>query len=488
MSSVVDNPLSNYETIDWHVQSERDQKDPPLRRAEPRSTPLDTPPPLVDAPDDLTQVRPSWTDAILINQLGPGYDPDIAHRAGIELCCDKPEPSVEDRAPDSSYEPSSMIPQHLQEDGRNTSDHQSLAAQALTAPRRASEKLNDAMRSQQPNQTVQPHGFDYHAHMADASHHSSHAGRDKKRVSISITSLTNDEASDTLEVASLSIQGSPVNQQVNVARCRNPPLPPLSLCRAGFSPTTPQPDSIAQSPALSKYAISPREGDPSQTLAKIQSQSSPPSAHGVPAEHNQTLPSLEKALSAVTDMPSSYADPGSAISRPSPNHPSPFDRSPPTFSQTSTVAPLSPPRFSSNPSFWLPMSQNSSGSHMSEHASAPGSNSASTPASSGPLHSPSHSTATPQYPRSEHESSSSEMTPMGNPEGPPDASAQRSGNAPQGYPCTWPDCTAQPFQTEYLLKSHTNVHSTTRTHFCPVKGCPRGHGGQGFKRKNEMIR
>ena len=36
--------------------------------------------------------------------------------------------------------------------------------------------------------------------------------------------------------------------------------------------------------------------------------------------------------------------------------------------------------------------------------------------------------------------------------------------------------------------SHANVHSQTRPHFCPVKGCPRSEGGKGFKRKNEMIR
>jgi hypothetical protein len=56
------------------------------------------------------------------------------------------------------------------------------------------------------------------------------------------------------------------------------------------------------------------------------------------------------------------------------------------------------------------------------------------------------------------------------------------------YPCTHEGCTAIPFQTQYLLNSHMNVHSDTRTHFCPVEECPRGPGGLGFKRKNEMIR
>ena len=39
-----------------------------------------------------------------------------------------------------------------------------------------------------------------------------------------------------------------------------------------------------------------------------------------------------------------------------------------------------------------------------------------------------------------------------------------------------------------LLSSHANVHSSARPHYCPVKGCSRGEGGKGFKRKNEMIR
>jgi hypothetical protein len=39
-----------------------------------------------------------------------------------------------------------------------------------------------------------------------------------------------------------------------------------------------------------------------------------------------------------------------------------------------------------------------------------------------------------------------------------------------------------------LYSSHANVHSSSRPHYCSVKGCPRGEGGKGFKRKNEMIR
>lgn len=57
-----------------------------------------------------------------------------------------------------------------------------------------------------------------------------------------------------------------------------------------------------------------------------------------------------------------------------------------------------------------------------------------------------------------------------------------------GFQCTFQGCTAAPFQTQYLLNSHANVHSSNRPHYCNVKGCPRAEGGKGFKRKNEMIR
>ncbi|MCJ1352484.1 MAG: hypothetical protein MMC33_002468 [Icmadophila ericetorum] len=57
-----------------------------------------------------------------------------------------------------------------------------------------------------------------------------------------------------------------------------------------------------------------------------------------------------------------------------------------------------------------------------------------------------------------------------------------------GFKCDHAGCTAPPFQTQYLLNSHANVHTNVRPHFCPVKTCPRSEGGKGFKRKNEMIR
>ncbi|KAK5111108.1 hypothetical protein LTR62_005307 [Meristemomyces frigidus] len=56
------------------------------------------------------------------------------------------------------------------------------------------------------------------------------------------------------------------------------------------------------------------------------------------------------------------------------------------------------------------------------------------------------------------------------------------------YKCDNPGCNAPLFQTQYLLSSHKNVHSSTRNYYCEVPSCPRSIGGKGFKRKNEMIR
>ncbi|KAL7269557.1 hypothetical protein RUND412_007779, partial [Rhizina undulata] len=70
-------------------------------------------------------------------------------------------------------------------------------------------------------------------------------------------------------------------------------------------------------------------------------------------------------------------------------------------------------------------------------------------------------------------------------------SAQQLAQGPlsgTGFRCEFPGCSALPFQTQYLLNSHANVHSNDRPHYCSVKNCPRGKGGKGFKRKNEMIR
>lgn len=100
-----------------------------------------------------------------------------------------------------------------------------------------------------------------------------------------------------------------------------------------------------------------------------------------------------------------------------------------------------------------------------------------------PQHRPSHdyasSTATP----GSEQSSSTPATSIAEP-----LEGLSIHSATAQYRCTFQGCTAAPFQTQYLLNSHANVHSSSRPHYCPVSTCPRSEGGKGFKRKNEMIR
>lgn len=104
-------------------------------------------------------------------------------------------------------------------------------------------------------------------------------------------------------VTHLSIQGSPVDRRVDVLPTHKLLLPSLNIRNIGSNPATPHYDSIAQSPGLSRYAISPQDFNHSQTLARIQSYPSPHLSQASPAEFKQTLPSLETALSSVSDMP-----------------------------------------------------------------------------------------------------------------------------------------------------------------------------------------
>ena len=86
-------------------------------------------------------------------------------------------------------------------------------------------------------------------------------------------------------------------------------------------------------------------------------------------------------------------------------------------------------------------------------------------------------------------SSSSTETPESNSSSTPSVAERMSiDNMTNHFVCTFAGCTAPPFQTQYLLNSHANVHSFIRPHYCSVPGCPRAEGGKGFKRKNEMIR
>ncbi|RAL08146.1 uncharacterized protein BO97DRAFT_224794 [Aspergillus homomorphus CBS 101889] len=233
---------------------------------------------------------------------------------------------------------------------------------------------------------------------------------------------------------------------------------------------------------LSKLLLVPPSTSPGQVLPALHSPST-----GNTLDHS--LPSLQTALAAVTDVPPNAAMRinGSSYSLPPVQASSPVSRTdslwdhqrmgqfgpPPQVppSPYSHLSPASSKEMSTMPS---PASQSPYWRLKQEipYLSSPYEVAAST------VKSPATSYPTP-----------TDQTPSGTCDRSFHHSAQTNGPIPAGtYKCRHLGCTAPPFQTQYLLNSHANVHSQDRPHFCPIDGCPRGPGGKGFKRKNEMIR
>lgn len=201
----------------------------------------------------------------------------------------------------------------------------------------------------------------------------------------------------------------------------------------------------------------------------------PPLQMGSPKSEmsSQILPSIRSALGDINRLPAEPATPSESDAVSPPHYNRTFSRSPPSVVPplNKMVESLSPPispddsyRRSLPPSSQLPGPNSMQFAMNSVHASTP----------SDQL---SRHNIDLDY---RDQVSSPDTSRMGTDDG--------TSSQPGGYVCTFAGCTAHPFQTQYLLNSHANVHSSARPHYCPVKGCPRSEGGKGFKRKNEMIR
>lgn len=243
------------------------------------------------------------------------------------------------------------------------------------------------------------------------------------------------------------------------------------------------------------------------SLPSLQSLSPPSSCAAASPENgngngnNQVLPSIHSALSGLSpsDFPSRlngispYSYPPSASSQ----NDSPHDRQLPRHfyphqmpSPFSHLSPVSTKDASNNPSpssYWRPSVPPAL--PPPPPPPPPASQPAETPKSIPTPYEMSPMTTT--SPATSYPTPTEQLAPT-----PPagdrvvfSAAPQPNGVTGSGsFKCTHPGCTAAPFQTQYLLNSHANVHSQDRPHFCPVDGCPRGIGGKGFKRKNEMMR
>ncbi len=239
-------------------------------------------------------------------------------------------------------------------------------------------------------------------------------------------------------------------------------------------------ESLAKSPALARFITNQSDGDPSNTLAAMQMSPPRSSVAGSP-EPRQTLPSLSTLTTALTDSGTSFSANSPSFTRPSPGQMSQYGPSPQSG--------MSPPSLPICPSFWRTSTREGSTSTPSDYAIVSASGSVSTPASSILQQSPAASYPTPIRTSTDHVRIDSSVEQVLSPESEDQEVNEVDGPfSSSSYKCIIPDCTAAPFQTQYLLNSHMNVHSEARPHFCSVKNCPRGPGGQGFKRKNEMIR
>ncbi|KAJ5657033.1 transcriptional regulator family: C2H2 zinc finger [Penicillium longicatenatum] len=302
-----------------------------------------------------------------------------------------------------------------------------------------------------------------------------------------------------------------------------PPVPSQDL-KPAFSPQRPRLLSLTAPPTGPPIYLAPHrrtstaEGlspDSKQpelhtriSLPSLQSLASPPNScvgaspdtggntHSLPSIHSALGLSQSEFSSARINgfpPPPSYSYPPSATSR----NDSPHERQLPSLlpqippSPLSHLSPISIKDISTNaspasqPSFWrTPTSAVSSEQQIPPPPPPP----PPPPSESNHHHSsmiaksPATSYPTPTEPVA---STAGERTSFSSHPSPEDGSAITNIGV---YKCIHPGCTAAPFQTQYLLNSHANVHSSDRPHFCPVEGCPRGVGGKGFKRKNEMMR
>ncbi|EXJ81922.1 hypothetical protein A1O1_07989 [Capronia coronata CBS 617.96] len=270
-------------------------------------------------------------------------------------------------------------------------------------------------------------------------------------------------------------------------------------------------DSIVTSPTLGRYTISPQDVNPDVILPAMQKSPLLSSPSGSP-QPKMTLPSIRTTIGNISvSSPVGFAGLSPTGLQPSPGH---LQQYRPSSSFPSPQSIMSPPGPPTHFSFRTATRDSSSSVNsemtsattitvstpvtidsresaaissfhtagkVQEQGQAKGSSSGDTILEAAPgTKEAEHSGHGPKTPDAEYRL---DLEPTLN-----DNAAQSSRVSVGTYKCTFQGCVAAPFQTHYLLNSHMNVHSDTRAHFCPVKGCRRGLGGQGFKRKNEMIR
>ena len=406
---------------------------------------------------------PSQGDTVLISYLDPNR-PDIAQEAGQTVLTSASQ-SEDEEEEGEDVEDMGVV--RRTENGAHHTPSEALltakAAEALRVVREDDLEMVDATQDRRSEETKE----------------------DLQDAPITNGITHNDQEPEPSTAFAKPSPPSPARATFDIKPPPRVPLPRPAISTETTQSTderTRQEDSTPISPTLAKFAMSSSEADPESKLPAMQ-KSPPRSASTHSPEGSQSLPSLQTTLSGLSDSgingihaPSPYA--------PSSGHSPQFVRHPTFSSQSTGPSPgtyshpspgMSPPGYPSHPTYWRRAPTEAS-------TSTPSTYEASTPASvPGPSPAQSYPTPNIQDHRGSVDGSSTPQLLNGPlpPNGPFTSST---------FKCTFSGCIAAPFQTQYLLNSHANVHSSNRPHFCPVADCPRGPGGKGFKRKNEMIR
>ncbi|KAI1310985.1 hypothetical protein F5Y03DRAFT_382452 [Xylaria venustula] len=403
----------------------------------------------------LPLIQPTQGDAVLILHLDGGRRPEISQEAGS-----RPLDQFDDCQSDSD---GTIGDESEEEDGIRSNDMSPIPTSRFT--KAVAEPLA-------PESTSVPASVDLRSLATDAL---AAAQAVSKTTDVDDLQSSNHEMQGSRRVSLMENSAISRGVDMSISNAKRPVLAP---------PISPYPP-VQSSPE----AYSPRQHTPSQVLMhpnNVRSPSSlPPGNHGELAplqmasprsdsSNHETLPSIRSQF-----FEQLHSSPKDLAMRSSPH----FSHSPPTGpSRLGTIPgnhaspPISPNEAYRNsipsPANTLPALSPYpySSTNSNHHQSPPGTDYI---GSGAKLERSSiNQILTPPNDRITDRMSIDSMT-----------------NPPIGqFICTFQGCNAQPFQTQYLLNSHANVHSSARPHYCPVKGCPRSEGGKGFKRKNEMIR
>ncbi|KAL8765906.1 MAG: hypothetical protein Q9209_007149 [Squamulea sp. 1 TL-2023] len=411
------------------------------------------------------KIQASQGDAVLIGFLGGLNLPDIATRAGEEPLNSASQSEAGELGEEMD----------LEEEGTSeTKDNIVQIAQNALSVDGNDDK--DRAATAETTRRIRPKIMT-HALLSTSKIHEKRA-----QVKIEERDKSSAVATENLDPALGGSTDSNLQQQLS---------PPDADEQHGSSHTQ-GPSPLATSPCLRNFMTS----GGSETLPAIQSAT--PSLSAKSPNSHQSLPSISAQLGGLVDGPS----PNDSLPN-RPNYPNANGIQSPPMSGISNHYPSPQSRLNSFPNPY-PATQPSPASTFSEASprdhfrTSHDLTSMSPPGKAGPPYYnsgriPQGDGLTPQSAESHQGfkgfaggiSPSDEIEP-GRPILPPLPGTGPLGNA--NFKCDFSGCTAAPFQTQYLLNSHANVHSQVRPHYCPVKTCPRSEGGKGFKRKNEMIR